>query len=101
MVIGITEVKAKNCSHQPLVSEYNMEWNKDYTLFEKKLGNDNGRGLILYANKALNAEEVKMETKFEENLFVRIKVSYTDSVLVGLVYRSLFWYSCKLERINK
>lgn len=88
MIIGITEVKAKNSQYLPNVSEYKMEWCNEYNLLSLNLDNNQGRGLILYVHQSLNAEEVKLETEFEENLFIKIKVNNSDSLLVGLIYRS-------------
>ena len=44
--------------------------------------------MILYVHNSLMADEVKMETDFQENLFVRIKLNNQENMLVGLVYRS-------------
>ena len=49
---------------------------------------DNGRGLLLYINKELNGNEVQMESNFEENLFVQIKLNNNDKLLIGIIYRS-------------
>ena len=57
-------------------------------MFEKNIDTEEGRGLILYIDNKLEATEIHMETNFQENLFVKIKLNQTDKLLVGLVYRS-------------
>jgi hypothetical protein len=57
-------------------------------MFEKNIDTKEGRGLILYINNTLDTTETHMETNFQENLFVKIKLNQTDRLLVGLVYRS-------------
>ena len=49
---------------------------------------DNRRGLLLYINKELNENEVQMESNFEENLFVQIRLNNNDKLLIGIIYRS-------------
>ena len=46
------------------------------------------RGLLLYINKELNRNEVQMESNFEENLFVQIKLNNNDKLLIDIIYRS-------------
>ena len=88
MVIGITEVKAKNSATSLSPAEFTMEWNKGYTLFHTNIENDTGRGLLLYVHESLKVEEIKLATKFQENIFVQIHTNNHDKLLLGLVYRS-------------
>ena len=87
-IVGVTEVKAKNSKTKPLPSEYKMEWSSDYNIFHANLESNEGRGLIMYIHNSLQASEIKMETSFDENLFVKIEINQTEKALVGLVYRS-------------
>ena len=87
-IIGITEVKAKNASQKVLPQEFIMDWAKNYNMFHLNLDNDNGRGLLLYVHEEIKAEEVKLESNFEENLFVKIRTNKNDYILIGLIYRS-------------
>ena len=57
-------------------------------MFEKNIDTEEGRDLIIYIDNKLEATETHMETNFQENLFVKIKLNQTDKLLVGLVYRS-------------
>ncbi|KAK3090353.1 hypothetical protein FSP39_011129 [Pinctada imbricata] len=70
------------------VAEFNLELCKDYTMFHRNLDTQQGRGLILYVHNSLKADEVRMETDCEENLFIKVKVNTHEQLLVGLVYRS-------------
>lgn len=87
-IIGISEVKAKNSSRAIQPQEFKLDWIKNYNMFYLNLDNNEGRGLLMYIHEEINAEEVKLETNFEENLFVKIKTSKNESILVGLIYRS-------------
>ena len=44
--------------------------------------------MLLYVHNSLRAEEVKMESSFEESLFVKIDTNKYEQLLVGLLYRS-------------
>ena len=85
MVIGITEVKAKNNVNIPNPAEYTMDWSEDYNMFHVNIDNCTGRGLLLYVHNSMQVEEVRLTVAFEENLFVKIKVNNTDCLLVGLI----------------
>ena len=87
-IIGITEVKNKNKQSEIVLAEYTLDVSSNFCLFQKNLDTDKGRGLIMYIDQSLNAVEVKMQTNFEENLFVKIALSKADKLLVGLIYTS-------------
>ena len=88
MVIGITEVKPKNSKNILNPAEFNLEWTNEYNMFYTNIDNNIGRGLILYVDKSVHAEEVKLESTFQENIFVKIKTNKQEQILIGLVYRS-------------
>jgi hypothetical protein len=81
-------VKPKNSRCKPHLAEYSLTEVGNYKMFGKNLEKDNGRGLLLYINKELNGNEVQMESNFEENLFVQIKLNNNDKLLIGIIYRS-------------
>ena len=87
-VIGVTEVKPKNCRYPIAKAEFSLDEIDKYQMFTKNIDNTVGRGMILYINDKLKATEISMETKFQENIFVNIKLNQTDKLLVGLIYRS-------------
>ena len=87
-IIGITEVNPKNSAHPPSVSEYNLSEVGNYNMFHTNIGNSAKRGIVLYINSELDANEVKLTTNFEENVFVSVKLNIHDELLIGVVYRS-------------
>ena len=87
-IIGITEVKPKLNRYKPALVECSLTEVGSYKMFEKNIDTEEGRGLILYIDNKLEATEIRMDTNFQENLFVKIKLNQTDKFLVGLVYRS-------------
>ncbi len=87
-IIGINEVKPKNSSNTLNEAEFNLDAVGDYDITPLNVDNNIGRGMLLYTSKDLNAKEVKMNTIFSENIFVKIKLTSEDWLLVGLIYRS-------------
>jgi hypothetical protein len=85
-IIGITEVKPKNCTAKYNLAEYSLEESGDYEMFSN-LDTD-GRGVILYIHKTLHVKETKMLSQFNESSFVFIQLNNHDKLLVGLMYRS-------------
>ena len=68
MLVGVTEVKQKRPTDDPIPApEYSID---NYEMFHKNLDNNTGRGMVLYTNNALKAEEVILTTKFEEFISV-------------------------------
>ena len=86
-VIGVTEVKPKNCRYPIAKAEFSLDEIDKYQMFTKNIDNAVGRGMILFISDKLKATEISMETNFEENIFVNIKLNQTDKLLVGLIYR--------------
>ena len=86
MLVGVTEVKPKRPTDDPIPApEYSIE---NYEMFHKNLDNNTGRGMVLYTNNALKAEEVNLKTKFEEFISVEIDLVGDDKLLVVQIYRS-------------
>lgn len=83
-IIGITEVKPKNGRCGTEESEYSLGENRKYQMFSKNIDTEIGRGLLLYIDKELDASEFHPETKFEENLMVKINLNNADKLLVCL-----------------
>ena len=74
-IIGITEVKNKNNRQNPSIAEYSIGEVGKYQMFAKNIDREEGRGILLYINNIFGASEVEMDTTFEENLFVKIKLN--------------------------
>ena len=87
-IIGVNEVKPKNSRYKQKESEFKLKSIGDYNIIPLNLENDTGRGMLLYTHSHLEAKEVKLKTKFEENTFASIKLNQQDSLLIGLIYRS-------------
>lgn len=87
-VIWITEVKPKNQTHQLNPAEFTLMTGSEYQMFTRNIEDKSGRGMILYIHKSLQATEVKMDTEFQENLFVKVKLNGKDELLIGIIYRS-------------
>ena len=86
MLVGVTEVKQKRPTDDPIPApEYSID---NYEMFHKNLDNNTGRGMVLYTNNALKAEEVILKTKFEEFISVEIDLVGDDKLLVVQIYRS-------------
>ena len=89
MIVGVTEVKPKNHnvigSEKQFPQEYSIE---NYEMFHKNLNNNTGRGMALYINKALKADEVDLNTKFEEFISVEVPLVNDDKLLIAQIYRS-------------
>jgi hypothetical protein len=52
-------------------------------MFAKNIDREEGRGILLYINNTFEASEVEMDTTFEENLFVKIKLNNNDKLLIS------------------
>ena len=69
-------------------AEFNLDWINDYEVFHKNIDKEEGRGLIMYIHKTLKAEEIKLDTNFQENMFVKVQINKNEHLLTGIVYRS-------------
>lgn len=86
-ILGITEPKPKNSRFKLNLAEFSLEVG-NYDLFSKNMDVEYGRGLLLYVDKSLKAKEIKTVKRFEESLFIQVMLADSDSLLVGLFYRS-------------
>ena len=77
-VIAITEVKPKHKWH----SNMNQLQIEGYCMFSNNLDNVNSRGVIIYVDKCLHSSEISIETKFSENIFVKINCD----LVIGNIY---------------
>ena len=60
----------------------------DYDISSVNIDNEKGRGIIIYTHSILEAKEFEMSTDFDENIFLRISLNDTDTLLLGAIYRS-------------
>ena len=94
-IIGITDVYPKNCRYNPEKAELQID---GYDLFVVESGEAAMREVGIYVRKELLAEEVKVTTKFQESIWISIKLNVKDKVIVGCVYKSP---SSKQENLDK
>jgi len=80
-IVGLTEIKPKNASLDLLPQEVNID---GYTAFL----NLSGRGLILYVKNCYGAVEYQPKDCSKDTVWCCIKISKTDSLVVGVAYRS-------------
>src|SRR6188768_921614 len=70
-IIIITEVNSK-CSYNKMQeSEFVLD---GYNMYSSNIGTVSSRGIIIYVNSALHSSQVEIDTKFQECVFVQIKL---------------------------
>lgn len=87
-IIGINEVKLKNMNGVELKREEFKPDNEKYDIFGVNVEKEGGRGQLLFADKKLNAEEIKINSTAEEVLAIKIDTEKGNSLIVALMYRS-------------
>ena len=87
-IIGINEVKLKNMNGIELKKEEFKPDNEKYDIFEKNVEKEGGRGQLMFTDKKLKAEEIKLNSKAEEVLAIKIDTDKGDSLVIALMYRS-------------
>ena len=98
LIIGIAEVKPKHSRYVPNESTYSID---GYSTFHKNINNRIGRGVILYVHKSLLAEEVIVQSDFEEFVCVEIKLQKNDKLLACVIYRSDSGTELNNSNLNK
>jgi hypothetical protein len=84
-IVGITEVKSKTRNCQTEMCEFNMT---NYNMFSNDFTLESNRGVALYISKLMEATPIYFNTYFNECVWVTIKLSNDEIILVGCVYRS-------------
>ena len=84
-IVLITEV---NCKHQRIPFEKSLFNVTGFHIFDKNVLAE-GRGILIYIHESIkDAIEVSINSNFEEQLFIAIKINKTEKFLVGCIYRS-------------
>jgi len=83
-IILVTEVKPKNSRYTTVPAELSIRGYELHT----KLDDAEGRGTAIFTKDYLHARMEKMNTRFQESTWVRIKTCSEDEILVGCIYRS-------------
>ena len=84
-IIALTEIKPKNNRYTVTKSEISIE---GYISYASNISRENGRGVIIYILQDLQSMEVNFKTNFEESIWASIKLSNSDELLIGCIYRS-------------
>ena len=71
LVCGVTEIKPKNNRYSLNVNEFNLD---GYNVHSCNVDNDVGRGVILYTHKSLNVVPFEPKVRFQESVWVKIKI---------------------------
>jgi len=84
-IIGIVEANPKNCKYGLSSSEFSVE---GYDVHHTNITDSNKRGIVLYTAVWLRASPYLPEVAADESVWITIKLSGNDKLLVGCVYRS-------------
>jgi len=84
-IIGIVEVKPKNGKDLPQLSEFSL---KGYDIHYVNVDTVYGRGVILYTASWLNASPYTAVDSGVESLWVTLRLSGRDRLIIGCIYRS-------------
>ena len=90
-IIMITEVIPKAQKHpiqEPLLNLPGFEKFTNFKFTEDNLGASGKRGVVIYVSKKLHTESVLLQAKYDDHVWVRIKLRNNDSFLCGCIYRS-------------
>ena len=80
-VVCITETLPKNTINR---EEYpNIE-----LLGYEGFHSNTGRGVSIYVKNSIRSEKIELDSEFNDNIWVRIKVRADCSILIGCIYRS-------------
>lgn len=86
-ILAVTEVNSKINSDDTQMCEYQLQ---GYDMFYVNQTPNEGRGVLLYVRRELEATPVTFDVQFQESVWLSIPISSNgkDSMLVGCIYRS-------------
>ena len=84
-IIGVCEVKPKNSRYELNEAEINMQ---GYNLYSSNLKKGRQRGCALYVSDKLNATLLETTDSLHDQVWVEVKVTGSDTLLIGILYRS-------------
>ena len=82
-IVGVCEVKPKNSRYDLNEPEIELP---GYNMYNSDLKKGRHRGCVLYISNKLSATQV--EENMQDQVWVEVKVSGNDILLIGIVYRS-------------
>ena len=98
LIIAITEVIPKKFRFP--VQKAEVKVSNEYEVFLECISNK-GRGITIQVHTSLNAQEVKLTTKFEESVWCEVKLSKYKKLLIGCIYRSESGSSDNNSKLNQ
>lgn len=84
-IIAITEVNSKLSLGKKQESEYNLD---GYNIFSVNVGASSFRGIIVYVENSIQANQIEIPSDFKECLFIQLGLKNGESMLLGTFYRS-------------
>ena len=83
-IIAVTEVKPKNYKDITL-----MDFKLDgYDMHPINVANRTGRGILIYIHESIKVNDIEVLVEYEESCWLEIKLSGSDKLLIGCIYRS-------------
>ena len=61
---------------------------RGYKCRTENLRKDTGRGIIIWINQDLEFTDFKLQSDFEESLWINITLNQRENLLLGCIYRS-------------
>ena len=90
-IILITEVIPKAQKNPIYEAQMNVSGYEKYVNFnftDSDLGASGNRGVAIYVKDDLRADEVKLQTSYDDHLWIEVKLRNNDVLLCGCIYRS-------------
>ncbi|MES9905329.1 MAG: reverse transcriptase domain-containing protein [Sedimenticola sp.] len=84
-IIGITETLPKHQINKTIIEQLFIP---GYELYTSNPENYNGRGVVIYVNKAIISSEIVIMDNIIESIWCQIKLKGNDKLIVGCIYRS-------------
>ena len=85
-IILITEVIPKAQKNPIYEAQININGYEKYVNFnftDTELGASGKRGVAIYVNDDLHADEVKFQTVYDDHLWIKVKLRNNDTLLCG------------------
>ena len=82
-IIGIVEVKAKNCKEFPQISEFALN---GYDIHCVNLDNTYGRGVILYTALWMNVSPYTPDGPAQDSIWINTKLLGNDKLIIDCIY---------------
>ena len=84
-IMAICESKPKNLKYDLSESQYKLD---GYELFTNNLRKKEGRGVVMYVHKSIEASICEVKNQTRDSLWLQISLNNNDKLIVGCIYRS-------------